>query len=223
MITNNNSFFDVENVVSYNIGPGCFNHLYLDSFGIKKIIAKRDKPYFYEYEYITSEFTNCCIPKTGNAIIEKFEFKTDKITSETKAIQYWLDYKNGRIEKIKESYSSTFGMKIEIQTPNRISNLSSIIKPLIDGIVCGFQYQQAIDEEIISYLSKQLNEKPEVISRYLRDKYNSIMGENEIIRKWGKGAILNPVDDLCTDIYIYQRYSNLNADCKIKGEVFVAE
>lgn len=223
LITNDNNFFDVENIVNYNIGPRSFGHLNLDSYGIKKIIVKEGKPYFYEYEYRTSQFTSSEISNSDEAIIQNFEFEINKITSDTKATKYWLAYKNGRTKKLKENYSGTFGMRIEIETSKRISNLSSVVKQLIDGIICGFQYQIAVDERIIDCLSEQLNEKSEVISRYLRDKDNSIMGENIIIRKRGKGVILNPIDDLCIDIYIYQRYTNCKEDCKIKGEVFAIE
>lgn len=223
LITNDNDFYDVENIVSYNIGSGSFGHLNLDSFGIKKIIVKKDKPYIYEYEYRTSQFAGSDIRNLNNAVIENFEFKIEKISSDAKAIKYWLAYKNGKTKKIKEYYSGTFGMRIEIQTPKRILNLSSVIKQLIDGIICGFQYQTGIDEELINCLSEQLNEKPKVISRYLNDKDNSIMGKNEIIRKRGKGIILNPIDDLCIDIYIFQRHTDCNTNCKIKGEVFAIE
>ena len=59
MITSEKDFFDVENVLFYNVGSGAFSHLSLDevSFSLVCDSNSRGNKYTYSYE-LTSEATN---------------------------------------------------------------------------------------------------------------------------------------------------------------------
>ena len=210
-MTNKKSFYDVENVLFYNIGTANFNSLTNQGVVFSAVSE----------EEIDNIRKQCNIPNEFNhyyeyLIVEKGnENPFNKLLAEWKNISLkchglkvadcWKGIKN-EADKIK-NYSSidcdnndTFSLFLEIEKPkNTRFNVMVAMKPLLDGLICSF-HSSRFDDHELEYFSQMLNCEKDI----LNDNQKSVLGErkSKFLHIYRNNLKWNPADDLCDYVSI---------------------
>jgi len=217
LITSEKDFFDVENVLFYNVGSGAFSHLRLDevSFTLVYDSNGRSNKYTYSYE-LTSEATT----EEINDTILEFSFEMDKMTSEMKPLDYWHALNQGDIKISKLMNPKEFGLSIVIEIPEKHRNITSLFKPMIDGLISAFHYQNSVNQDVLNYITKKKHISDDVVLSQLSHKDYTFLGERNLISSYRNGIKWNPEDEKCTKVNIRQIRA-LNDKVKISGKIFL--
>lgn len=200
----------------YNVGLGAFSHLRLDevSFSLVCDLNSQSKKYTYTYE-LTSEATT----EEINDTILEFCFEMDKITSDLKPLDYWHALNQGDIKISKLVNPKEFGLTIVIEIPEKHRNITSLFKPMIDGLISAFHYQNSVDQDILNYITKKKDISDDVVLSQLSHKDYTFLGERNLISSYRNGIKWNPEDEKCTKVNIRQK-SRLNKVMKVYGKAF---
>ena len=221
LITVEKDFFDVENVLFYNLGTSSFKKLDTKGvwFSLERGANSHNKKYVHEYSFIDSfeEIKEEIIAEWSNVIIEK-------PTTTRKPLDYWLSFKQSN--SIKTScfnYSEEFGLNIEISKPkNEVLNIINIQKPLLDGIIAAFHEATNIDKEIIEYIVSKTQYSSEEIAKFVSDNEIAVLPQRDVIQKYREGIKWNPQDEKCIDVRIIVRETD-DKVYKISGCMFVKQ
>lgn len=202
------SFFDVENVLFYNIGTRNFNALTKQhiSFAtiscseIKRLQRQWNIPkeysHYYEYTLLPKPIP---FPKTTKLLAEWDKFRFCKLTGLT-PLASWNSIKDGAdnikiYDRINCDSGDAFSLVLEIEKPIQVEfSIMTAMKPFLDGLICAF-HSSNFEKDEVDYFSQKLkcdrdkikNEKLNVLGER-HSKYIQIYRNNV---KW------NPADDLC--------------------------
>jgi hypothetical protein len=216
LISNEKSFFDAENVLFYNVGSAAFSHLQLDeiSFSLESDPMCSNNKYTYHYE-LTSKVA---AEVTQNTIIE-FCFDINELLSDMKPLDYWLAFTQGDIITSQLIDPQEFGLSIVFDIPKKHRNITSLIKPLIDGLIASFHYQSSVDQRVLDYISKKTHISEYDVMSKLRHKEHSFLGERKLISSYREGIKWNPADEKCTRVNLKQVIGS-SPKIKVHGKVY---
>ncbi len=216
LITNDKEFFDVENILFYNVGSGAFSHLRLDevSFSLVCDSNSLSNKYTYSYELISEATTE----EINNTILE-FSFEIDKMISDMKPLDYWHALKQGDIKISKLMNPKEFGLSIVIEIPEKHRNITSLFKPMIDGLISAFHYQNSVDQDVLNNITKMKHISDDAVLSQLSRKDYTFLGERNLISSYRNGIKWNPEDEKCTKANIRQ-IKGLNNLIKVYGKAF---
>lgn len=212
---NNKRFYDLENVLIYNLGTSTFKHLCL--YGIR--FSDMDNPldfcsehnikthkhiYYYRRtdvrENISSKF-DLSLP------IVKWDSAEFDVHEKNSPFKYWKAMQNAKLHNSK-SYDSvdSFALMIGLYLPKNM-NVINLIKPLIDGVVSAFHGKNEMMHRTYAEFCQKHN--------YLETRQNSEwvfpLGNREYIRKKGDSFIWNPADDKLRAAVIRVHYGDARA------------
>lgn len=215
LASNEQAFFDVENVLFYNVGAGAFAHLMLDeiSFALEKSADGQEKKYKYFYGLCDEKSSSA-----ESATMVEFSFCIDKMTSDMKPLDYWHAFKQGEIKLIDSVNPKEFGLFVNIIAPQKNRNLSGIIKPLLDGIIAAFHYQNLVDQKVLVSMAEKLQIDRELVLQELSCHGYEILGERHLVSSYRKGIKWNPEDEKCTKVNIRQKQAPIET-ITISGKV----
>ena len=206
-------FCDVENILFYNVGSAPFAHLRNKRICFERVFAKPPTPpcedasdwnHYLSYQ-LTSEERPFTYWKPLHLPLAKWEnLPCGVLTSTSKATSVWHRFKlgiaKGKVQRlISHSVLPTnLGLKLTIHAPKGTSfNLTSVIKPLVDGIVAAFSSHDGSNTSLISgRLASALNVNQSDIERLLVDRTMDILGTGKLVRPRARGVQWNPKDDL---------------------------
>jgi hypothetical protein len=221
LLTREKDFFDVENILFYNLGTANFKKL--DSKGIWFSLEREEschnKKYVHEYCLIDlfPEPSGDIIAEWSNIIIEK-------PTTSKKPLDYWLPIKQStNFKTYFTNYCGEFGLNIEIGTPkNEVINIINIQKPLLDGLISVFHKATNVSKEAIEYMATKTNHSIEEIQCIINNNKVTVLPQRDIIQKYREGIKWNPQDEKCTDVRIIIRETD-DKNYKISGYMFKRE
>ena len=213
LTTINRDFFDVENILFYNLSTSTFTGLSANGIAMQRIEKALESPYTYKYQYCIESLDSVFQQYSAPSCLE-FNFPVHKTLSSCKLIDYW-----SAIHKAADSVSHTitlltgrFGVRVFIKTPVQKVNSGNIIKPLLDGIISAMHYQ-ANDHPIPDILSKQHK-------KFLKRKDSSILGERRLVYDYRNGLMWNPQDELCTEAILIKEFDPSLPHPIIKAEIY---
>lgn len=217
----NSDFFDVENILFYNIGASAFRNISANG-----IIFEYPEETFQtvqgsnQYEYTLINKADYCSFFTDETAC-KFEFEVDNINTNTKAHNYWYAFHNGNIYNysITSNKTNYFGIDIQIYTHQSFYNLSSLIKPMLDGIISALHYELNFDEIGIERLAHKLNKKTINILDLFKKKPYSILKSRNILQSYRSGIKWNPQDERCRKVRVVPVINSDNSKVIIKGKI----
>ena len=221
------SYFDVENVLLYNVGSGSFSHISNHHLIIERTFEKIPSientsvhKHYHLYKYTTGENL---IPywKKDNIVIQWNSLQLPSL--QEKPHEYWYRMKKliCKVKSLPLINDTNYGIKINLGVPSgKKVNLTSICKPLLDGIISAFHKYSGDDlDEMSNRLAQILGkEKKEIAELLLEDQF-AILGNREVIRKFKNGVQWNPADDCCYQIEL-NAYPTTGTDFQIDGEVY---
>lgn len=215
LITSKKDFFDVENVLFYKVGSGAFSHLSLDEISFSLVFDSNSQSNKYTYSY---ELTSEASTEEIKDIILEFSFEMDKMTSDLKPLDYWHALNQGDIKISKLMNPKEFGLSIVIEIAEEHRNITSLFKPMIDGLISAFHYQNSVDQDVLNYITKKKHISDGVVLSQLSHKDYTFLGERNLISSYRNGIKWNPEDEKCTKVNIRQ-IKALNKVIKVYGKI----
>jgi hypothetical protein len=159
-------FFDIENVLFYNVGPTSFSHLNLKFLQFERAyehppIANEDQHFehYQSYKIIEQDEQVSKYWMKKSTLATWMNVTIPKLSSEIKPHFIWHAMKTGSVKIHDRINSHFYGLEVTIKAPIHIQvNLVSVIKPLIDGIISAFHHHDSSDiDEVIYRLQKYIN------------------------------------------------------------------
>jgi hypothetical protein len=222
-----NSFFDPENVLLYNVGSGAFSHLARHALQLKRTFeAPPPCPvplvssalYYHKYALTHSADT---LPDWAVNPNASWRFTIPRTKGETKPHHIWWAMKNGITQQQSPAIgpNTPYGLVVHYQAPKSV-NLTGKIKVLLDGIVSGLHSMSApLDAHVADWLAKSLNTSTTAICRALEDSTADALGDRALIHRFGKGVQWNPQDELCHRV-VLRSHVVAGAEAACWGEVY---
>lgn len=219
-----NAFYDVENILFYNIGASVFKNIVkngisfssFDNNELNLILNKYGNDYICVYEYsIVDQNLSCdgkIIAEWNNELCCKFKG--------SKPIDYWKAIKNieekiSIFDCIDCGINDCFGLDLEVLVPSNTDfNIASAMKPFLDGLICAFHAQENMEKDF-----KYLKEKVNCTEDWLNNENINIFGKRQYLYKYRGNIKWNPADDLCKFVKIKLSYTNEEL-WKFSGRVY---
>lgn len=134
---------------------------------------------------------------------------------------FWKYFKQSSVNVFSNSYKGKFGVEAIIKSPHPIK-LTSIIKPLLDGLISAFhQHDGKVEKDVLHALSGQTTVSEMEIQRLLYDARFNVLGKRSLVHKFRNGVQWNPADDLCTSIKLV--CDDNYGDWEVDGKIFSVE
>lgn len=219
---------DIENLLFYNIdGKSCFSSLATDnlSFSGEKSSIVFDKLYYYHYQVLENP-----VKKSDKPICKWDGFEISKINSNTKPYAYF-DMMKRNAANIKtdakiDSNESIF-LELTIHVPNeklKPKSIVRVVKPMIDGIICGLHQSNGINcERIATMIASRYTVDKTIVEKQLGDNLNVCLPKREYIKPYRKDVNnsfkWDPQDDLLKYVSIEVKKQD-NAKLSISGKLF---
>lgn len=220
-----NVFYDVENVLFYNIGTAVFKDLVkfgisfssIEETEIKNILEQYGSEYscIYEYSLVSDENS-----REDNSLIAKWDacdfckFKGSKPTDYWKAIRN-IDSKISVFNSIDCNNGDTFSLDLTVFVPkNTDINIATSMKPFLDGLICAFHGAEKMEHDF-SYLI----EKVDCDDNWLHNKNMNLLGNRQYLYKYRENIKWNPADDLCKKVRIILKTTD-DPTWKLSGKIF---
>ena len=215
--TTKKSFYDVENILFYNIGTSKFKPftnqgVVFSAVSEEEIIDLRNKynipdeyAHYYEYKLIKNkkqkEFTSLL------AELKNISLKCLGITPATTWKTIKTNENNIQVyNSIDCDCGDTFSIVLEIKKPKNSSfNIMTAMKPLLDGLICAFHNSQFTEDEL-EYFSQKLNCNKSLL---IKNSIN-VLGErkSKYLQIYRNNVKWNPADDLCNYVAISVKDGN---------------
>jgi hypothetical protein len=208
-LTRKCGFYDVENVLFYNIGAGHFAKS--TRFGLRfetaitippSAPAGRRRNHYCRYAIvpITDGFRCWRLGEIPVATWIDIPLATQP-SSKTKASQLWFAVCKHGFQSSVQRLEGKFGLKLCLTAPEGIRrqlNLASIVKPLFDGVIAALQrYPGDVPGDALDRLHCQINMCPkDQIRRWLQTS-NAPLGDRAELIRSGGNRLWNPRDDDC--------------------------
>lgn len=207
-------FFDVENVLYYNVGPAAFGALASSAIRFER--QRRPPPVSpcgrslpHHHQYCVAEIQEARMEMPGCSL----EFPLPVVTSDLKTDQVWWEASRavstgvGRI-------SGPFELQVLLQLVKPVSNLTSVMKPLLDGLVSAMHIDRKLLPEGITRLSAKTGRDAREIRERLAAPTVPLLGRRDLLRTSSKGVSWNPADELLEVCLIEQRAGTKNL-CRV--------
>ena len=227
-------FFDVENVLFYNVGSGVFKHLCKNGLRFERRSVSPPKvpvqligpaKHYHNYSIVNKE-TKSNYWKKGTSLANWVDVPCNPFKGEIKPHSIWNPMKNSSVAVQNEHpYFSSYGIQVTIKAPIGTKiNLASVVKPLLDGIISSFHTHDGSDIfEISERVAKMLGENPEMVHKMLLDSKMNLLGKRKLLYKRSKGVQWNPADDDCMMAEILFDNSMEDGIWSLSGEIFTVE
>ena len=201
-------FFDVENVLFYNVGTNHFKHLarnrvIFESVAASEIIARQEqwgipKEYPHYYEYAVIKPPDKLLP-TGKILAEWDPIPFCKCTG-LKPSHVWNGIKASSdkvsvFDSINSESGDCFSLVLKLEKPkNARLNIMTAMKPLLDGLICAFHGSNFERQEIVYFSEKLCCSEEAITSNAL-----NILGtrQGKYIQIYRSNVKWNPADDRC--------------------------
>lgn len=221
------SGYDLENRLFYNIGSGAFSGIFSKDCPKEAAFWRGthhpdDGRYAYEYAVVSRETVEELLE--GKSVLAKWKDIPIDRTISNKPQRYYAALRSANVRVANDSsdqpgknevlrYSSercgtSFGIKIELTVPksNTSSHPASIMKSLLDGVICAFHGEK---EGLAEVFSDKI--------RNIGGIWN-ILGPCEYLRKHGNGVQWNPEDNRLQFGWIVVKCDG--KEYKMSGEIY---
>ena len=200
------AFVDVENVLFYNVGTGCFAEASRSGLRFERVFAQPPAPprqlngtnlHHHRYEPGTpgQGFRHWVRRNT----LASWAMPSIPLRPQPSAALVWLAMKDsGRITTDRKRGSADcFGMTVRVHAPrSQALNLTAVVKPLLDGIIAGLHsHDGSLIDGVATRLATKLATDPKTIKRALMDTRNDVLGKRRLVHTWRDSVQWNPADD----------------------------
>lgn len=232
--SSDDTFVDVENVLFYNVGTGCFAKAGGLGLRFERVFASAPKSptalsgsALHHHRYETAPRSGAFDHWERGETLASWTVPSIPLRPEPSAASVWLSMKvESDIKTFGESTSSeAIGMTVTIrQPPGKTLNLPAVIKPLLDGVIAALHsHDGSALEDVSNRLAGKLATSPSTIARALMETQHACLGQRTLVRPFQQYVQWNPADDrlVAADI-IVDRNTN-ERPWSLSGELFLVQ
>lgn len=202
-------FFDVENVLIYNVGTSAFSRFtnvglhVLRTYSMPSL-TQSGQSFHHLYRYSLEPLPKIPINKPV------ISFPLSELNSSTKPHEVWWAMSSGKAESIS-SIHGNFGL--HIQVPSLSTNFANVVKPLLDGVISGMHPGRNIEEIAINRLASRTGWPMTEVRRHLENPPLPILTPRRILSAYRSFVKWDPQDELCVEFIIVR--SNDDGACRV--------
>lgn len=180
-------FADVENVLLYNVGTGCYRHL--TAGGLE--VIRSESPDIRHH--VTYELLRSASPQLPQgdvvAVVELDEFPIDR----ERPGSWWASMRS-RLVTHSTSIEAEFTIDVEVR--GELVPFISLIKPALDGLVSALHVHDGTAAEHCKRALARYGD-PDHLWALLNNPSTAVLGRRCLLRPHGAGVAWNPADDRC--------------------------
>jgi hypothetical protein len=196
--------FDIENVLFYNVGTGCFGASCGDGLRFERAFVVPQAPsgtfahhHRYEVAPLEDEFRHWNLTRTiGEIATAPFA----PLSTSLKPPVAWYATKRGDVHATERlGAQDRYGARLVLEVPEGPAiNVAGIAKPLLDGLLAGLDHHDGSDLAYLAgIVAGELRIDPQEVGGLLMESGGTLFGPRTALRRWGQGVQWNPPDDLC--------------------------
>jgi hypothetical protein len=203
------SFCDVENILLYNVGAATFESVATTGVRFDRIhIAPSASPsgrhFKHHHYYRLGDVSHL----TAGPPDVSLTFLLNSLTSSTKPHEIWWPASDSGIGPTR-TFPGSFEMRVVLRFPSPFRNLTAVIKPLLDGVICAFHSQPNPDLIAVKRLGEQTGLSSEMILNRLQFPRTHILGPRRLLDTYRDFVKWNPADELCEACTVLYEPSSL--------------
>lgn len=188
------SFFDVENVLIYNIGTGTFRNA--SKNGIRFLRHRQAPvsapngslfPHLHQYRFV---------PLSGPQSGHKFCFEVPRLTASLKPHDIWWRAADAHCTELVK-LQGLFSLHLELTTAKPIVNVAGILKPFLDGVVCAMHSDFQPDGEVVRRIAAKSGWDAALITQKLKSTNIPFLGDKRLVQAYRDYVKWDPADHLC--------------------------
>ena len=191
------NFCDAENVLFYNVGAANFETVAttgvrFDRIHVAPPACPSQRHFSHHHHYRLAETP---YPTAGPPDVS-LTFPLNALTSSTKPHEIWWPASDCSIGPT-HMFPGSFEMRVVLRFPSPFRNLTSVIKPLLDGVICAFHSQPEPDHIAVQRLAEKTGLKNEMVLERLQSPRTHILGPRRLLDSYRDFVKWNPADELC--------------------------
>lgn len=223
-------FFDIENILIYNVGTGTFSELSRLGLCIERAFASPPQTKGESRSF--SHYHRYCLMNIGEDSAQWSKEQSlahwsgvpcSPLRGEHKPLAFWHAMKKGTIEILKKLEGpGQLGIELRINAPigTRI-NLAGVIKPLLDGIISGLHSHDGTHNSIVvEQVARSIGEDEPTVKQLLMDRTTEVLGVRNLLHPFGEGIQWNPADDWFVMVKVVIDDCIAGSSWSLDGEVF---
>jgi hypothetical protein len=198
-------YFDLENVLFYNVGTSNFSNL-LTSGLTARIILQAPSVTSEEIAFpYLQKYSAVCKPNTVPDEPPTLSFELPEKVSLSKPDRVWWAASQGTAGK-SLSLTGRFGMVVEY--PSSRFRIHNAMKPLLDGIIAAMHSCDEADSNAIDRLAKKNSWEADKVNQYLKSPSCPILGPRKVLHLYREHIKWDPADDRCTEFKLVPSSNN---------------
>lgn len=182
------SFADLENVLLYNIGSGCYSHL-----ARRGIICRRipSGDHLHHVTYASIESTDVLAP-TGRVLATT---RLAEIPTDGSPAQWWAAFRHHLQVRGRAPHEGDFAVRAEVGLAWQ-RGLAPAVKALLDGLISALHVHDGSDHDHVAAALSDVGDG-ELLWELLNDPAIAILGRRRLVRRHGPNIAWNPADERC--------------------------
>lgn len=189
--TPDQSFADLENVLLYNLGSGCFTHLAHQGLICRRVASRDD---LHHVRYTSIEWQD--VPPLGGQLLASARL-VDLPPGSTPA-HWWSAFRQQlKVHgEIGTPYGGEFGITVELGSVWGRRGIAPAVKTLLDGLISALHVHDLSSREHLAAALDEVGDG-ERLWGLLNDPAMAILGPRRLVRPHGRGIAWNPADERC--------------------------
>ena len=190
-------FFDVENILFYNVGTAAFRSaagegLHFERLHAAPPLSSCGRQFSHYHEYRLDKIS----PGPDREPECSLDFTIPRLSSSTKPHEIWWLASTAGNTSCQEFFSP-FEMRVIIHSPSPFHNLASVIKPLLDGVISAFHCDETPNDDAVNRLAEKTGWPVANILHRLRSPRTPVLGPRRLLDAYRDFIKWNPADELC--------------------------
>jgi hypothetical protein len=189
--TPDQSFADLENVLLYNLGSGCYAHLARRGIVCRRTSSADD---LHRVSYVSMEPSDVAAP-TGQVLAAA---RLAEVPGGSTAAHWWSAFR----EQLKMQgpagalHEGEFGIRAEFGSVWSHRELAPAIKSLLDGFIAALHVHDGSGRDHVTAALNAVGDG-ECLWNLLNESEIAILGGRRLVRPHGSKLAWNPADERC--------------------------
>lgn len=182
------AYADLENVLLYNVGSGCYSHL-----AHRGIVCRRlpSADHLHHVRYASVEPTEITMPRGPTLATAQLA----AMPSGNTPAHWWAAFRERLQTPGGTPHAGEFGVRAEVGSAWR-RTLAPSVKTMLDGLVAALHVHDGSERDHVSVALSEVGEG-EVLWELLNDPAIAIFGQRRLVRSHGSKIAWNPADERC--------------------------